>query len=293
MSARCEFAYHVFLHFESDMPTIPSLALNDGRYIPQLGLGVWQTPAEDTARIVGTAFELGYRHIDTATIYGNEEGVGQAVASAELPREQVFITTKLWNAEQGYDRSLKALDQSLGKLGLDYVDLYLIHWPCPAKDLFVDSWKALVQAQCDGKARSIGVSNFRAQDIDRIIEATGVVPAVNQIELHPLLQQTKLRSYAQTHGILTQAWSPLAQGGELLSNAVLRAIASAHGKSTAQVVLRWHVQQGLVVFPKSVTPARIAENADIFDFALDAAEMAAITALDNGQRLGQDPASFA
>lgn len=274
------------------MAMIPALVLNDGRHIPQLGLGVWQTPAEHTAQVVGAAFELGYRHIDTAAIYGNEQGVGQAISNAELPREDLFITTKLWNAEQGYDRALRALDASLGKLQLDYVDLYLIHWPCPAQNRFVDSWKALIQAQRDGKVRSIGVSNFRAQDIERIIEATAVVPAVNQIELHPLLQQAELSAFANTHGILTQAWSPLAQGGELLAHETLRSIAGRHGKSSAQVILRWHLQSGRVVFPKSVTPARIAENADIFDFTLDSSELAAIAALDSGRRLGPDPATL-
>ncbi|WP_434212288.1 aldo/keto reductase [[Pseudomonas] boreopolis] len=274
------------------MSTIPSVSLNDGRSIPQLGLGVWQTPAEETARVVGTAFELGYRHVDTAAIYRNEEGVGQAVAASGLPRGELFITTKLWNADQGYDRALKALDTSLRKLALDYVDLYLIHWPCPADGKFVDTWKALVRAREDGKARSIGVSNFRPQDIDRIVEATGVVPAVNQIELHPLFQQKELRAYDAAHGIATESWSPLAQGGELLGDARLREIAGKHGKTPAQVILRWHVQLGLVVFPKSVTPSRIAENAAIFDFALDGSDLARIAELDVGRRLGPDPATL-
>ncbi|WP_140723943.1 aldo/keto reductase [Pseudomonas sp. Hp2] len=274
------------------MSTIPSVPLNDGRSIPQLGLGVWQTPAEETARVVGTAFELGYRHVDTAAIYRNEEGVGQAVAASGLPRGELFITTKLWNADQGYDRALKALDASLRKLALDYVDLYLIHWPCPADGKFVDTWKALVRAREDGKARSIGVSNFRPQDIDRIVEATGVVPAVNQIELHPLFQQKELRAYDAAHGIATESWSPLAQGGELLGDARLREIAGKHGKTPAQVILRWHVQLGLVVFPKSVTPSRIAENAAIFDFALDGSDLARIAELDVGRRLGPDPATL-
>ncbi len=271
------------------MTRIPSLQLNDGHSIPQLGLGVWQTPSAETASVVGKAFELGYRHIDTAMIYGNEEGVGQAVAASNIARDELFITTKLWNADQGYDAALKALDTSLAKLRMDQVDLYLIHWPCPANGKFVDSWKALVQARNDGKVRSIGVSNFRAQDIEQIVEATGVTPAVNQIELHPLLQQAELRAFNAAHGIITEAWSPLAQGGELLRHPALQAIAARHGKSSAQVVLRWHVQLGLVVFPKSVTPARIAENAAIFDFELGADEVATIAALDAGQRLGPDP----
>ncbi|MCD7098249.1 aldo/keto reductase [Stenotrophomonas sp. MMGLT7] len=274
------------------MSNVPFLTLSDGHRIPQFGLGVWQTPAGQTAQVVAAALELGYRHIDTAAIYGNEEGVGQAIATSGIARDELFVTTKLWNADQGYDSALKALDTSLAKLGLDYVDLYLIHWPCPAQDRFVDSWKALVQARKDGKARSIGVSNFRAQDIDRIVEATGVAPAVDQIELHPLLQQDELRAYAAAHGIVVESWSPLAQGGELLHDPALQAIAARHGKSVAQVILRWHIQLGLVVFPKSVTPARIAENIDIFDFALSDQDMAAIAALDAGKRLGPDPAAF-
>lgn len=274
------------------MSNVPFLTLSDGHRIPQFGLGVWQTPAGQTAQVVAAALELGYRHIDTAAIYGNEEGVGQAIATSGIARDELFVTTKLWNADQGYDSALKALDTSLAKLGLDYVDLYLIHWPCPAQDRFVDSWKALVQARKDGKARSIGVSNFRAQDIDRIVEATGVTPAVDQIELHPLLQQDELRAYAAAHGIVVESWSPLAQGGELLHDPALQVIAARHGKSVAQVILRWHIQLGLVVFPKSVTPARIAENIDIFDFALSDQDMAAIAALDAGKRLGPDPAAF-
>ncbi len=273
------------------MSSIPSVALNDGHRIPQLGLGVWQVPADDTARVVGAAFDLGYRHIDGAAAYGNEEGIGRAVQASGLPRAELFVTTKLRNPDQGYDQALRALDASLDRLGMDYVDLYLIHWPCPAHDRFVDSWKALVRAREAGKARSIGVSNFRVQDIERIVDATGVVPAVNQIELHPLLQQAELRAYAGPHGIVTESWSPLAHG-ELLAHPVLQAIAGKHGKSVAQAILRWHVQLGLVVFPKSVTPARIAENAAIFDFALDDDDMAKIAALDAGTRLGPDPADF-
>ena len=274
------------------MPPIPSHPLNDGHRIPQLGLGTWQIPDADTARVVGTALELGYRHIDGAAAYGNERGLGHAIRDSGLPRAELFITTKLRNPDQGRDQALKALDASLARLGLEYVDLYLIHWPCPGHDRFVDSWKALVEARDAGMARSIGVSNFRAQDIERVVDATGVVPAVNQIELHPLLQQSDLRAHAGTRGIVTESWSPLAHGGDLLVHPVLQAIAAKHGKSVAQVGLRWHVQSGLVAIPKSVTPARMAENAAIFDFSLDEGDMAKVATLDAGKRLGPDPGDF-
>lgn len=274
------------------MPAIPSLVFNDGRSIPQFGLGVFQTPPDETADAVATALGLGYRHIDTAAIYRNESGVGQGILRSGIPRDELFVTTKLWNADQGYDSALRALDASLSKLKLDHVDLYLIHWPCPANGKFVDSWKALVQARKDGKARSIGVSNFRIEDLDRIIGETGAVPAANQIELHPWLQQSALREYHVKHGIVTESWSPLARGGELLDDATLQAIAKKHGKSVAQIVLRWHVQLELVVFPKSVTPSRIKENIEIFDFSLDDADMAAIAGLDAGTRIGPDPATL-
>ncbi|MFT3761601.1 MAG: aldo/keto reductase [Pseudoxanthomonas sp.] len=271
------------------MTTVPTLTFNDGKAIPQFGLGVWQTPADETAQVVRTAFGLGYRHIDTAAIYRNEAGVGAAIAESGIPRDELFVTTKLWNADQGHDNALRALDASLSKLKLDHVDLYLIHWPCPGNGKTVETWKALIRAREDGKARSIGVSNFRIEDLERIAGETGVVPAANQIELHPWLQQAALREYHARHGIVTESWSPLAQGGELLGDPALQSIAAKHGKSAAQVALRWHVQLGLVVFPKSVTPARIAENIAIFDFALDEADMAAIARLERGRRLGPDP----
>jgi 2,5-diketo-D-gluconate reductase A len=274
------------------MPQIPSIPLNDGHRIPQLGMGIWRVSDADTAGVVGAAFELGYRHIDGAVGYGNEEGLGRAIRASDLSRAELFITTKLNNPDQGHKQTLKAVDASLARLGLDYVDLYLIHWPCPRHDRFVDSWKALIEARDAGKVRSIGVSNFRAQDIERIVDATGVVPVVNQIELHPLFQQAELREYASTHGIVTESWAPLARGGELLAHPVLQVIGDKHGKTVAQVILRWHVQLGLVVFPKSVTPARIAENTAIFDFALDPDDMAKIATLDAGTRLGPDPADF-
>ena len=275
------------------MSAIPSIPLNDGHRIPQLGFGVFKTPPAETAAAVGAAFDAGYRHIDTAAIYGNEEGVGQAIAASGLARDELFITTKLWNADQGYDSALKALDLSLDKLKLDYVDLYLIHWPVPSRGLALDSWKALIEAREAGKIRSIGVSNFRAEDLDAIIEATGVTPVLNQIELHPLLQQTELRDVDATRDIVTESWSPLAQGGEVLDDPRLKTIAAKYGKSPAQVVLRWHIELGLVVIPKSVTPSRIRDNADIFDFSLDAADLAVIAELNQDRRIGPDPAILA
>lgn len=269
------------------MTQIPDIRLNDGSSIPQLGFGVFQIPAAETARAVTEALRLGYRHIDTAAIYGNEREVGEAIAAAGIPREQLYVTTKLWNGEQGRDKARAAFEASVEKLGLE-PDLYLIHWPTPARDLYVESWKALEQLQADGRVRSIGVSNFQPAHLRRLLDETEVVPAVNQIELHPYLQQRELRAVGAEHGIVTEAWSPLAQG-ELLDDPALKQIAEAHGKTTAQVVLRWHVQIGNVVFPKSVTPSRIAENAAIFDFALSDAELAAIEALDRDHRTGFHP----
>ncbi|WP_066097929.1 aldo/keto reductase [Xanthomonas massiliensis] len=274
------------------MPAIPQIALNDGHAIPQFGLGVFLTPPAETAAAVATALELGYRHIDTAAIYHNEDGVGEAVRASGLARGSLFLTTKLWNADQGHDSALAALDASLARLGTDYVDLYLIHWPCPAQDRFVETWQALIEARAQGKARSIGVSNFRIEDLERLVQATGVVPAVNQIELHPRLQQGELRAWHAAHGIVTESWSPLARGNDLLGKPLLAAIAARHGKTVAQVILRWHIQLGLVVFPKSVHAGRLAENLDIFDFALSAEDMAAIATLDAGARIGPDPATF-
>lgn len=274
------------------MSAIPEIKLKDGQKIPQFGLGVWQTPADETEKVVSTAFELGYRHIDTAAIYGNEEGVGRAIANAGISRDELFITTKLWNDEQGFDSTLRAFDESLSKLGLDYVNLYLIHWPQPSKDKYLDTWKAFERLKEEGRIRSIGVSNFRIEDLDRLAQEADQQPVINQIELHPLLQQQALRDYHHQHGIVTEAWSPLAQGGELLGNKTLADIGEAHGKTAAQVILRWHIQLGNVVFPKSVTPSRIKENADIFDFELSSAEMSAIQTLDAGTRRGPDPSTM-
>jgi len=268
------------------------LTLNDGRALPQVGLGVWRTPANDAAIVVRTALEAGYRAVDTAAIYGNEAGVGEGIRASGLPRDEVFVTTKLWNESQGYDRALRAFDKSLERLGLDHVDLYLIHWPCPQQELYLESWKALIRLREDGRARSIGVSNFAPEHLDRIIQETGVVPAVNQIELHPRFQQASLRSANAAAGVLTESWSPLGQG-QILEDPVIASLAAKHGVTPAQIVIRWHVQLGLAVIPKSVTPARIVQNLDVFDFALGADDMAAMAGLESSDgRIGPDPASF-
>ncbi|MGW6414514.1 aldo/keto reductase [Streptomyces sp. NPDC055055] len=267
---------------------VPTVTLNNGVEIPQLGFGVFQVPDDETAAAVTTALETGYRSIDTAAIYGNEAGVGRALAASGLPREELFVTTKLWNADQGYDDTLRAFDASLSKLGLDYADLYLIHWPAPARDLYRASWRALERLADEGRIRAAGVSNFQPGHLARLTDGAQLIPAVNQIELHPGLQQEKLRSFHAEHGIATEAWSPLAQGA-VLGERVIVDLAARHGKSPAQVVLRWHLQLGNVVIPKSVTPARVRENFDVFDFALTDDEMGALAALDRGLRTGPHP----
>ncbi|MFE7426145.1 aldo/keto reductase [Streptomyces sp. NPDC057545] len=274
------------------MSKVPSITLNNGVEMPQLGFGVWQVPDDEAAKAVATAIESGYRSIDTAAIYENEKGTGRAVAASGVAREELFITTKLWNAEQGYDSTLRAFDASLDKLGTDYVDLYLIHWPLPAKDAYVDTYKAFEKIYSEGRAKAIGVSNFLPEHLERLLGETSVVPAVNQIELHPQLQQAQSRAVHAAHGIATEAWSPLGQGKGLLEVPTVVAIARKHGRTPAQVVLRWHIQTGNVVIPKSVTPSRIVENIDVFGFELDADDLAAIAALDEGKRLGPDPADF-
>ncbi len=265
------------------------LTFNDGRTIPQVGLGVWQTPNDTAVQVVKTALDAGYRHIDTAAAYRNEKGVGEGIKASGLSREDVFVTTKLWNDNQGHDETLVAAEKSLGRLGLEYLDLYLIHWPAPAKGLYVESWKALVRLQQEGRVKSIGVSNFAAEHLDRIIGETGVTPAINQIELHPRFQQRALREANAARGVLTESWSPLGQG-QLLSDPVIAGIAARHGKTPAQVIIRWHVDSGLVVIPKSVTPERIIQNFGVFDFQLDEADKAAIAGLDSeAGRIGPDP----
>ncbi|MFF0063393.1 aldo/keto reductase [Streptomyces sp. NPDC005279] len=274
------------------MSKVPSISLNNGVAMPQLGFGVWQVPDDEAAKVVGTALDAGYRSIDTAAIYENEEGTGRAVAASGMAREDLFITTKLWNSEQGHDSTLRAFDASLDKLGLDYVDLYLIHWPVPSKGAYVETYKALEKIYTDGRAKAIGVSNFLPEHLERLIGETSIVPAVNQIELHPQLQQAETRAFHEEHGIKTEAWSPLGQGKGLLEVPTVVAIAQKHGRTPAQVVLRWHLQIGNVAIPKSVTPSRIRENVDIFGFELDADDLAALAALDEGKRLGPDPATF-
>jgi 2,5-diketo-D-gluconate reductase A len=267
----------------------PLITLSDGNTIPQVGLGVWRADDKQAAQAVETAINAGYRHIDTAAIYGNETGVGDGIHAAGIDRKSLFVTTKLWNGEQGYETTLRAFDESLKKLRLDYIDLYLIHWPVPKRDTYVDTWKAFIELQKQGRIRSIGVSNFEVSHLDRIITETGVVPVINQIETHPAFQQTTLREQLLTKHIQSQSWSPLGQG-PLLENPLIADIAKKHQRTAAQVVIRWHIQNKLVVIPKSVTPSRIVENFNVFDFELDADDLARIATLDRKDgRLGPVP----
>jgi 2,5-diketo-D-gluconate reductase A len=275
----------------SSIDQVPAVAMRDGVEIPQLGFGVFKVPPEDAAEVTARALEVGYRHIDTAAAYENEEGVGEAVRASGLDRAEVFITTKCPNDRHGYDEARAACAESLERLGLDYVDLYLIHWPRPAAGLYVETWKAFIDLQREGAARSIGVSNFQPAHLRRIIDETGVTPSINQVELHPRLQQPELRAEHERLGIVTEAWSPLAKG-EVLDDPVIAGIAEAHGRTPGQVVIRWHLQLGNVVIPKSVTPERIAENFDVFGFELSDDDMAAIATLDRGERTGPDPDTF-
>ncbi|WP_307817386.1 aldo/keto reductase [Nocardia acididurans] len=269
------------------------MTLNNGTTIPQLGFGVWQVEDDQAYTAVTTAFEVGYRHIDTARIYENETGVGRAIRDSGLPRGEVFLTTKLWNSDQGYDETLRAFDAGLERLGTDYVDLYLIHWPTPARDRYLDTWRALEKINADGRARAIGVSNFTEATLRRLVDETDIVPVLNQIELHPYFQQREMRSVAKDLEVAIEAWSPLGQGGALLAEPSLAGIAEQYGKSPAQVVLRWHLQTGNIVIPKSVTPSRIAENFDVFDFELSDNDLTLIAALDNpAGRIGPDPETF-
>jgi 2,5-diketo-D-gluconate reductase A len=271
--------------------TVPTVTLSDGEQIPQLGFGVFQVPPADTADITTRALLAGYRHIDTAAAYRNEAGVGQAVHAAGLQRDDVYITTKCFNDDHGFEQAKRALHASLQRLEMEHVDLYLIHWPVPSQDQYVETWQALVELQQEGLTRSIGVSNFQPTHLERIIAETGVTPVVNQVELHPYFQQTGLRREHEDLNIVTEAWSPLAQG-KVVDDPALVAIAEAHGVTTGQVTIRWHLQLGNVVFPKSVTQERIEQNFDVFGFTLTAAEMDAIAALDAGDRIGPDPDTF-
>jgi 2,5-diketo-D-gluconate reductase A len=270
--------------------TVPeNITLNNGVEIPRLGFGVFQVPNAETEAVVTAAIEAGYRSIDTAKLYGNEEGVGAALAKSDVPRNELFITTKLWNSDQGYDSTLRAFDASLRRLGLEYLDLYLIHWPTPRRDKYVETWRAFEKLVADGRVRAVGVSNFQPAHLQRVVDETGTVPAVNQVELHPYLTQEAVRAADAAHGIATEAWSPLAKGGDLLADRVVTSLAAQYGRTAAQVVLRWHLQLGNIVIPKSVTPARIRENFAVFDFELSDADMAALSALDRGHRTGPDP----
>lgn len=264
----------------------------DGRQAPQLGLGVWLVPDDEAAAVVDTAVKAGYRSIDTAAIYANEAGVGRGIAASGIAREDLFIATKLWNDRHGHDSAKEAFQESLDRLGLDYVDLYLIHWPAPKLDKYVDAWESLIQLRDEGRAKSIGVCNFNIPHLQKLLDQTGVLPVVNQIELHPRFQQAELRAFHADHDIVTEAWSPLGRGS-LLEHPALRPIADKHGRSVAQVILRWHLQLGNMVIPKSITPSRIQENIQVFDFSLDDADMDAIAQLDDpAGRTGPDPEEF-
>jgi diketogulonate reductase-like aldo/keto reductase len=271
---------------------VPSVALNNGVTIPQLGFGVFLVPPDEVVEPVRIALETGYRLIDTATLYGNEEGVGRAIAESGVPRDEVFLTTKVWNTDHGYDETLRAFDDSAKRLGLDPIDLYLIHWPVPALDRYLDTWRALERLYADGRVRAIGVSNFTDVHLQRLMDESSTVPAVDQVELHPGFTQESLRAFNKAHGIVTEAWSPLGRGQGVLDNPVVIDIAQAHGRTSGQVVLRWHLQLDNVVIPKSVRPDRIRENFAVFDFELGAEEMAALSAIDSPGRIGPDPDAF-
>ncbi len=260
--------------------------------MPQLGFGVWQVPDEEATPAVEKAIEVGYRSIDTAKVYANENGVGSAIANQNVPREELFITTKVWNSDQGYENTLKAFDASLERLGLDYVDLYLIHWPTPKFDEYVETYKALEKLYKDGRVKAIGVCNFNIDHLQRLLDECEVVPVINQVECHPYLQQAELKDFCDKHNIYLEAWSPLMQGGEVLKDKVVTDIAAKHSKTPAQVILRWHLQYNNVVIPKSVTPSRIEENFNVFDFELSAQDLENIKGLDRNERKGAEPSEM-
>ena len=273
--------------------TVPALSFSDGHTIPQIGFGVFQIPAEDTARVVGEALESGYRHIDTAWGYMNEAGVGEAITASSLDRSEVFVTTKVWNSFQGRERTLESFDASLTALGFEYLDLLLIHWPAPERGRYVETWETFVELRESGRVRSIGVSNFQPEHIHAIVEATGVVPVINQVELHPFFQQRTLRDFHDLHGIVTEAWSPIARG-RVADDPTIITIANELGRTPAQVALRWAIQHDIVVIPKSVTRDRIGTNFEVFDFEIGADHMADIDALDDplDGRMGPNPDEF-
>ncbi|GAB3615946.1 aldo/keto reductase [Okibacterium endophyticum] len=270
------------------LASAPLLDLNDGGRIPQVGLGVYKVPARQTADVVATALASGYRHIDTAALYQNERAVGEGVRRSGVPRGDVFVTSKVWNSDHGYDSTLRAFDATMDELGFDYLDLYLIHWPAPRQDRYVDTWRALERLSDEGRVKSIGVSNFHQHHIERLLAETDVVPVVNQVELHPWLPQAETRAFNARHGIRTEAWSPFARG-RLFGNPTLDAVAHRHGVTVGQVIVRWHVQLGNIVLPKSVTPERIRSNLDVFGFELGQDDMTAIATLESGERTGSDP----
>jgi 2,5-diketo-D-gluconate reductase A len=271
------------------MPTQTTVRLNTGTSMPQIGFGVFKVPNDQTTPAVLNALEAGYRAVDTAAMYRNEHSVGRAIAESGLPREDIFVTTKLNNDAHGTEKALRAFEDSRRKLGLDYIDLYLIHWPMPAQDLYVETWHALEKLHSDGAARAIGVSNFQIPHLRRLMHESDVVPAVNQIELHPYLVQRELRDFDAEHDIRTESWSPLARGGELLRDRVIVTMAQKYTKTPAQIVIRWHLQLGNIVIPKSVTPERIRENIDVFDFELAADDVDVVSGLDRDYRTGPNP----
>lgn len=269
----------------------PTIKLNNGQAIPQLGLGVYKLATDVAEGLIHKAIEAGYRRIDTASFYGNEKEIGDGVRTSGLPREEIYVTTKIWNDDQGHDRTLEAIDESLNRLNIDYIDMLLIHWPKPAQDLYLETWEAFEKAVTAGKIRGIGVSNFQTTHLERLIAAGGTVPALNQVELHPGLQQKQLREFNAAHGVATEAWSPLARG-RFDENAEVVAIANKHGKSPAQIIIRWHLELGNLVIPKTATESRLKENISVFDFSLDAEDMTKIASLDSGLRTGPDPDEF-
>ncbi|MBF5079301.1 MAG: aldo/keto reductase [Paracoccus marcusii] len=271
--------------------TQPMMTLNDGRTMPQLGTGIWQIEDAKTPEVVAEALRVGYRLIDGAAAYKNEAGMGRGIRDSDVARDQIFVTSKLWNDAQGHDAALRAFDATMERSGLDYLDLYLIHWPLPAMDAYVDSWKALIRLRDEGRVRSIGVANFHEPHLRRLIDETGVAPALNQIELHPSLTQERMRAVNKQLGIVTQSWTPLGRGDSFDAPAI-RDAAARTGRTVAQVILRWHIQHGLSVIPKSEKPERLAENFDVLDFTLTPEEMSAIDALDRGHRTGPDPDTF-